>query len=300
MVTYRPMKCRDCGTEIVPSPDTVSEPTKAECYSDCYFKCPYPTCQVAYSNARDEQSRTKIYRTLEGNVPGPVRDGLLEVLGRSLNVSSRPKKQLRFGFETSEDAVTWTVFRYLLGSGEVGPALGIEGLNLERALFWGCPWPPDATHPACSLLEEIQLQVLQENPVYLSEPDVILIGLGLLVFVEVKYREVNSSEPFYRHFNRYLQHRQGLFTSTPAVEQAGYYELVRNLVIGSLLATQLNRPFLLVNLGDTPCLPSAQAFQRLLVDPSLFRFVSWSDLVGRLQQPVEQWFADYLRTRRLR
>lgn len=272
----------------------------AECYSDCYFKCPNPACQVAYSNSRDEQNRTKIYRNWEDNIPCQVREGLWEVLGRSLNVSSRPMKRLRLGFETSEDAVTWTVFRYLLERGEVGTALGIEGFNPERALFWGCPWPPDVGHQACGLLEEIQLRVLQEDPKYLTEPDVILIGTGLLVFVEVKHRQVNKSVPNYRYFDRYLQHEQSLFTSKAAVEHGGYEELTRNLVIGSLLARQINVPFLLANLADTSCVVSAQAFQKLLADPSLFRFVLWSDLVSRLRQPVEPWFSDYLASKGLR
>jgi hypothetical protein len=46
-------------------------------------------------------------------VPEPVRRGLASVLSRSVNITNRPNKRVKFGFETSEDAVTWTVFRYL-------------------------------------------------------------------------------------------------------------------------------------------------------------------------------------------
>lgn len=72
--------------------------------------------------------------------------GVSETISRSLNVRSRDSKWARFGFSTSEDAVTWVALTYLLRSGQLLPALRRVGLTKKDAsetsptlLLWGVP-----------------------------------------------------------------------------------------------------------------------------------------------------------------
>jgi hypothetical protein len=146
----------------------------------------------------------------------------------------------------------------------------------------------------------VQRNILKEGSEYLSEPDVILVGPSQLVFVEVKYNELNQAEPNDRGFSRYLDRSQGHFTSSDHVKQAGYYELTRNLVIGHLIAQQIGVPFVLVNLASGACVESARSFRETLISPLMFKFVSWPDLAARIRQPLEPWFADYLSAKKLR
>jgi hypothetical protein len=53
------------------------------------------------------------HRHPERNVPNEVSGGLNEVLGNALNVRNQTAKRDKFCFSSSEDAVTWTIFRGL-------------------------------------------------------------------------------------------------------------------------------------------------------------------------------------------
>lgn len=295
MVNYADMSCRQCGHTIVPSLRHVARPRPVRRYSDCYFKC--PACACAYSNAREEPKRTKVFPRKEDNIPEEVHDGLAKVLAQSLNETSRTSKAHRFAFETSEDAVTWVVFRYLRQTRQVSPALGRGTQKCDAILFWGVQHPPSLEqslrHPLVSVLRD----TLHEDPSRLSEPDVILLLDETLVFIEAKYTSANDRKPGYINFPRYLEPPRHLFSKTATeVAADGYYELTRNWVIGSLLARQLNMTFLLVNLANPACADSARRFAASLrqSERRRFEFITWADLLSRTTTPHPKWFETYL------
>jgi hypothetical protein len=234
------------------------------------------------------------------NVPEEVRDGVEAVLANALNVRNRPTKLLKFAFETSEDALTWTAFRYLFDRGEIGSSIAVEGLSPRQVWFWGSRWPQVNTDLLRSELTTVLRMELGEQASSLSEPDFIAEDDSRLVFVEVKYGARNDCKPRYKGFPQYLKGRDDLFVHTSdQVATAGYYELVRNWVAGSTLAERRGKKFVLVNLAGEACRPTANAFAQSLqlTGQRGFRFVAWNELVNRLNQPLEPWFARYLRIR---
>src|SRR4051794_14434615 len=102
--------CPICGTAMTGGalPDAGSAPVAAT-YEDCLRQC--VTCRVGYSNART--APTAIHADTLGNVPVEVRPGAMETLKAAINTRNRENKIRKFGFSSSEDAITWTVFTYL-------------------------------------------------------------------------------------------------------------------------------------------------------------------------------------------
>lgn len=285
-----PMKCRLCEEVLIPSLTTVG--VKANSYSDCFYGC--ANCRVAYSNRQDEAGRTLIYDTWERNIPVEVHAGMLNCLQRSLNQQSRPTKLKRLSFQTSEDAVSWTVFRYLQDRHLIDP---IFGISKPRVLFWGAEYPVHPVGQVVPVAETLRglLLSLGEHPDRLSEPDLMLVSENDLIFVEVKYRSLNSRQREYKNFGRYLKKAPGIFRSPIQVSQAGFYELTRNVVIASALAKALRIPnWKVINLASTRCQKSAVEFQKLLKTPKHFEFWSWKQLLDKTQKSRVAWFQTYL------
>src|SRR6267378_3099316 len=125
MIAFVEMQCRGCGVRITPTVRSVAKPKRVSSHSDCYYICSRPDCRCGYSNARKESNRRLIFPEPSLNIPPEVRSGLDDVLRESLNLTNRSSKRSRFAFETSEDAVTWTVFRYLFDSQNVSKAIAV-------------------------------------------------------------------------------------------------------------------------------------------------------------------------------
>jgi hypothetical protein len=271
----------------------------ATTYEDCLRKC--DPCGIGFSNART--SPTLIYRSPEYNVPDQVRSGVLDVLGQALNVRNRPQKLVKFGFSTSEDALTWTVFRYLQQSGQLASVFGALGVIQSQAqrptaLFWGVPWPMN-DQAGQSLRDDVIsiCNTLDEKPLSRSEPDLILnFGDAGIVFIEVKYRSSNISEVLDQRCQKYQQNTSA-FTDMDALKRSGFYELIRNWRIGFDLAD--GRPYTLVNLVQAQEENSNLSDFRsgLCSGAATFKTVLWRDLLSICTRP--DWVNDYLRTRGL-
>ncbi len=288
-----PMLCRLCGVSIEPSCTDVG--VRANSYKECFYRC-YP-CGVAYSNAKSADARTLIYKDWRRNIPKEVHAGLLDCIRTSLNERSRCQKANRLAFESSEDAVSWTVFRFLQQEELLGKVLE---LSEARVLFWGAeyPLPTNPTENITQTLRQV-LSNLGEHPNRFSEPDIMLISPQEIRSIEVKYLSSNSRQRDYKNFDRYLQAEPDLFLDADAVRRAGFYELTRNVVIACRLAKTLGRDkWRVTNLGGQRCRVSASEFQKLLRNPDHFQYQSWRDFCGRIQYPSPH-FAQYLQQKKL-
>jgi hypothetical protein len=88
------------------------ERVRAENWLDCLRRC--EGCRVGVSNAMSNP--TIIFDDPRLNIPEEVLDGVLQTLSLALNVRNRENKKRKFGFSTSEDALTWTLFKFLSDS----------------------------------------------------------------------------------------------------------------------------------------------------------------------------------------
>jgi hypothetical protein len=229
-------------------------------------------------------------------------------LERAVNVRNRQSKVIKFGFDTSEDAVTWTVFTYLsahpsaLRSAWAGlTAKGQVPSGDDIALLlWGVPVREQQAGTATAdRLSQISDR-LGENPISRSEPDVIMdAGEHGVVVVEVKYLSGNERSTHSGPFARYVG--EGFFAEPGHVVSSGLYELTRNWRIGCELAG--TRPFTLVNLViPSRVLRDSKAFHEFrsglgTMDQREFRVVDWAEFVRSWIAGAPRWFKDYLDSR---
>jgi hypothetical protein len=299
---FEAMECA-CGRQIVPDPVLAVGSKTATSWAACIYKCP---CRRAYSNARHAESRRIIWETPELNVPAEVRPGLSEALKNAINEGNWKKKLDKFCSATSEDAITWTVFKALLAMKRVGVVRKLVGLPPSAAspevLLWGVPL--QGSIPGNPVREEL-IRIsddLQENPRRRTEPDVLIRWPDALVVVEVKCASGNDRKPNYEHFSKYLtpiEVSKRLFQADKqAVMEAGYYELVRNWRIGHELAGA--RSLVLVNLGPDRVAEDARTFaQQLRTGPDRrFCPIRWRDLIAATGSS-EPWFETFCRERGL-
>jgi hypothetical protein len=280
---------------------------QANSYDDCIRRC--DPCGVGYSNA--QSNPTLIYRDPCDNVPEPVRAGFRETLERALNERNRPNKIRKAGFSTSEDAVTWTVLKSLYDTDQLAVTLSKLALISEsdaqvkpKLLFWGVPISPEADD------EFIRLRTasddLGEKQHSRTEPDVLISFPHSLIIIEVKYRSKNEIiDQFDNRFDTYLNVPE-YFSDETVVRQSCCYELVRNWNIGYRIAD--TKEFHLINLIPSSLLndqKQAQAVSKFSVgikqgDNRHFTHVTWSNLIGCLHHPIEEWLQDYITCHNLR
>jgi hypothetical protein len=280
----------------------------AKRFEDCLRRC--EACGVAASNAAHSRDVTFIYRDPLENIPIESREGAIDALSRSLNVRSRQSKRSRFGFTTSEDALTWVVFTYLLRSGQLVAALQRIELIAEKTpttapvlLLWGVPI--GTTTRGIELRSQLRTLCasLKEDPTSFSEPDVIIdFGEGGLVFIEVKYRSGNDQKlDSYLGWSRY-ESAAGMTWQFDEVKASGCYELARNWRLLKGLAN--DRPATLVNLGPAKLFSGAEG-ERLTrfinaLSPdehSQFKKVGWSDLLEVVLTTAPNWIVQYCESR---
>jgi hypothetical protein len=295
-VKFQAMKCRVCERSIKPNKSLAASLGKrltVTSHDDCIYRC---ECGVSYSNAKNKDDRVLITASPELNVPKQVRAGLVEVLGQALNHRGRRRKRMKFCFETSDDAVTWTVFRGLEQQGRLNALVAPQRpLGEPTLLLWGVPISGPRGAETASTLAEV-CSSLGESPSSFTEPDVIVAWQDLLVLVEAKFQSGNELRRNFRGFERYLD-RPDLFAVSPEeVAADGYYELTRNWRIGTALAESLRIPaFLLLNLGPPEKIEvDADLFGALVARSAAHDFAScsWSDVL-EAAQPIESWLDRY-------
>jgi hypothetical protein len=268
---------------------------------------------VGISNAR--RNPTLLFDDPLMNVPQHVQDGLLETLGLALNERNRDNKRVKFGFSTSEDALTWTVFKYLHDSGQLMDVLRRAGLPVpdrasspEALLLWGVPVPLDRAENERGWwirgrLEAIGDQ-LGENPRSRTEPDVLIdLGKAGIVIIEAKHRSpMDVTEASYGGWDRYYPADSPL-PYAAAMRASGCYELARNWQFGLGLAADPPRPFMLACLGPDVLFRGEAAEVLRPFEDSLpkdgsagFQKLRWRTLLGAIEQPPG-WLVRYVGSR---
>ena len=296
-------KCPGCGDLMRDSrpPDAGPAPA-ARRYEKCLRRC--DKCGIGLSNGNNA---VRIYREPWQNVPGNVHGGLYCALDQALNEQSRCSKKAKFCSQTSEDAVTWTVFRGLQQEGLLRQTLAYLGFGLAKEpsdepamLLWGAPVP--ASDGRAQLLRQRLLSVsddLKERAQSRSEPDVVLdFGDEGLILIEVKCNSGNDvKKPDYAGWPLYLE-RTEAFADWKGARGTGLYELARNWRIAWELAG--DRPMWLVNLGPGELFEGTkaealQAFKQCLKTSDKRRFLwrTWRKFLP----DVPQWLSEYLEQR---
>jgi hypothetical protein len=296
------LRCPACGAAVGPS--ILPPPRrKARSFECCERRC--DPCGVGYSNG---QQPTTIYRDPRDNLPFEVRDGALDAIRGSLNELNRSSKEVNFGFSTSEDAVTWTVFSWLAtqspaGLIRLGERLGLTSASAPSVLLWGVPVP---ANPVSDTRDRIiaALDALGERSASRTEPDVCLdYGAAGVVLIEVKHKSENKPQRLKDadKFDRYVLDT-GAFADPQLATRSAHYELARNWRLGHDLAG--DRPFRLVNLGPTMLFrgragQSLDSFEATLArgDRRAFVRLTWADLLSDTQAatgPLPTWLAGWL------
>ena len=309
--------CPKCSKPMTSAPLPPGKVPAASSYATCLRQC--RPCSVGASNARSGDP-TWICEDPLDNLPPQVQLGARGALAQALNLRNRSNKLAKFGFSTSEDAVTWTVFSYLHAhQRDALPALyrSVLGLQVSEAptmLLWGAPVPATLTGQKLQQAVEQVSDALGEHPDSRTEPDVVLdFGEAGLVIVEVKYKSGNDVSDRADKFARYVN-EPGAFPDSASATTSQLYELVRNWRFAADLAN--GRPFALVNLAPAKTLaktPGMPEFLRGIAPSSGRTFVplSWADVLATARQTcsvghtphrtqgLPQWFEAYLKAREL-
>jgi hypothetical protein len=166
------------------------------------------------------------------------------------------KRESRMARDNSEDAVTWNVFRYLEVNGLIGEfidSLASEHISQNpRVVYWSFCQASQRPFPALVAAASTFGEHIDRR----SEPDVILDDDKVLVFVENKLSAGNRTKPSDPENSKlYLSggdswfgrifHPDATFSKIAVEERL--YELMRLWLLGSWIAAQAGKRFLLVN-----------------------------------------------------
>lgn len=166
------------------------------------------------------------------------------------------KRESRIARDNSEDAVTWNVFRFLERQELLLPFLSrLAGKSLRDAqtIYWS---HDRATRETWQLLSDAR-KAFGESTRGGSEPDLIILTDQILFVIEAKLAAPNN--PKHSRSNRpkkYVSGGNGWWNRVFApgldygdiAEKDKKYQLMRFWLLGTWMAKQLDRDFMLLNL----------------------------------------------------
>ncbi len=274
--------------------DEIVKPSNS--FNDCLRRC--ENCMVGFSNGKNNP--TMIYKNYIDNVPELLRHDLDFVLNNSLNLINRTNKKSKFAFSTSEDALTWSFFKYFVVKKRYQDLLKLLNIDSEESKYdlnlWGtniCSQNIDS-----DLLRQI-IQIsdsFNEDSNKRTEPDVIIKLRDKLIFIEVKYLSSNDVKTDSKKFDKYL---------VPDIDyqeltESGHYELFRNWAFIAKLSN--GAKFQLINLGmqrlftDKNMTRLKQFENSLHSDSGSFVKLSWEQIIRNMKEnDYDKWFVEYLK-----
>jgi len=179
------------------------------------------------------------------------------------------KTEGRYENENSEDALSWNVFRYFHSSKRLRELLTVFGENPgdqeSDIYYWSyCNTTATAWDPLLKAREVFEHQDPSSegrNPSGVSEPDIIIETSETIYIIEAKFTSGNRTSGDADGVARKIENTRGyltgggpgffesVFSSTYAdTIRAQRYELMRFWLIGSWIADQSQKKFVLVNL----------------------------------------------------
>jgi hypothetical protein len=169
------------------------------------------------------------------------------------------KQDDRMARETSEDAVTWNVFRYLETSGLLGPWLsnltGSHASSVGKAslIYWSYCDEPGVRGVWPGLANA--RKTFNERPAHPSEPDLIVDTDVGVFWIEAKLTASNKTTPSSdAKPDAYKAGGDSWYKTVIATTFADLaiekkrYEMLRYWLLGTWAAAQINKPFYLVSL----------------------------------------------------
>jgi hypothetical protein len=204
------------------------------------------------------------------------------------------KRESRVARERSEDAVTWNVVRFLERQQLVGEWLRVainERVADPKVIYWSyCQTTKNAWQP---LLDTCPM--FGETTPRRSEPDVILDSPTLLVFVEAKLGSSNAkgnSKPKKYEDGCEWWFKQVFQPNSTFQSVAGdseMYQLMRLWLIGSRIAHQQGKRFVLVNLvrGDAEAaIERLFGVQCMQTEQRRFVRATWEQIYEQVVMPL--------------
>jgi hypothetical protein len=203
------------------------------------------------------------------------------------------KRESRIARDNSEDALSWNVFRFLERSNNLLPWIELitgkrEG-SIEDIIYWSYS---TAQRSQWDLLKSARREFGEANARG-SEPDLAVVTARSIIFIEAKLTSSSKTSGDKKTLalrlanpKRYTTGGGRWFSTVFASDYAALlndqkYELMRFWLLGTWMASQVNRDFCLVALV---CRESEreiqQEFQRHLKDNSQRRFLrkTWEDI----------------------
>lgn len=291
-MTLTKIKCPNCGELIFPKNGIIKT---ANSYDDCLRRC--EKCEIGFSNSKNNP--TVIYKNHFENIPELLRQDLDISLNNSINELNRKNKKNKFGFSTSEDALTWSFFKYFIVKNRYEDLLNLLKIKSKETRFdiylWGTKI--NSTINKLELFEKFieTSDSFNENPLRRTEPDVIIKLSDKLIFIEVKYLNPNDIKTDKEKFIKYL---------IPDIDrkeliESGHYELFRNWAFASKLSNGEN--FELINLAPKKLFSDKNQDKLTQFENSLkstkgkFVKLSWEDILEKVNNTkYEMWFKNYL------
>jgi hypothetical protein len=291
-MTLTKIKCPDCGEFIFPINGTTKTTNS---YNDCLRRC--EKCEIGFSNSKNNP--TVIYKNYSHNVPELLRQDLDFSLNHSVNEMNRKNKKNKFGFSTSEDALTWSFFKYFVVKNKLSELLEILNIESKHSTFdiylWGtniCEINDDS-----NFIDKVIAvsDSFNEDSFKRTEPDVIIKLRDKLVFIEVKYLSSNELKTDKEKFEKYLI--PGV--AEKEVIESEHYELFRNWAFASKLSN--GDDFELINLAPQRLFSDKNRNKLIQFENSLksakgnFRKLSWEEILEKVNDSEnELWFKKYL------
>jgi hypothetical protein len=221
------------------------------------------------------------------------------------------KRESRIAHDNSEDALTWSVFRFLekenLLSNYLSKLSNIEERNLE-VMYWSYS---QSELTAWSKLVQAR-QEFERNPAKGSEPDIIIKSDKTLFVIEAKFNAGNntvsrSKDPLVKekYVNGGFGWYQNVFKSDFEALAVNYrkYELLRFWLLGSWMAHHQDLKFVLINLVPSEKEKDIESkFKRHIkedIDRTFLR-LTWESIYGFIHEaanPKKDSILEYFRNK---